>query len=95
MSIRLTTGALHVKNGGSYDTLDVFRGYSDVDDELDSLSENPVQNKVIKSALDGISASVPTDTSDLTNNAGFQNATQVQALIDATIQSLDATNTQY
>lgn len=51
MSIKISTGALHVKNGGSYDTLDVFRGYAEVDDALDDQSENPVQNKVVDGAI--------------------------------------------
>lgn len=64
-----------------------------VDDALSDTSENPVQNKVVKAALDakgtyskpsgGIPASdlaqgaiptVPTKTSDLTNDSGFVNA---------------------
>lgn len=44
-----------------------------VDDELSLTSENPVQNKVITGALNSKAdtSSVPTDTSDLTNGAGF------------------------
>ena len=44
-----------------------------VDSILSDESENPVQNKVIKAALDGKAASsaLPTKTSDLTNDAGY------------------------
>lgn len=44
-----------------------------VDDALSTTSENPVQNKVITNTLNDKAdiSSVPTDTSDLTNGAGF------------------------
>ena len=44
-----------------------------VDSVLSDTSENPVQNKVLKAALDAkaASASVPTKVSDLTNDSGF------------------------
>lgn len=53
MSIQLSTRVLHVKDNGEYDTIDVLRApYKAVDSELSSTSENPVQNKVVKQALD-------------------------------------------
>lgn len=44
-----------------------------VDSALSSSSENPVQNKVIKAALDekADSSDIPTKVSDLTNDSGF------------------------
>ena len=44
-----------------------------VDSVLSDTSENPVQNKVLKAALDSkaASADVPTKVSDLTNDSGF------------------------
>lgn len=44
-----------------------------VDSALNSTSENPVQNKVINSALNtkADSSDIPTKTSDLTNDSGF------------------------
>lgn len=56
MSLQLATRILHVKDGDSYDTIDILRGAKgespDIDDALSDVSENPVQNKVIKGALD-------------------------------------------
>lgn len=56
MSIQMATRILHVKDGNSYDTIDILRGAKgespDIDDALSDVSENPVQNKVIKEALD-------------------------------------------
>lgn len=51
-----------------------------VDDEISGTSENPVQNKVIKAALDekANASDVPTKTSDLQNDSGF--LTQHQSL---------------
>ena len=44
-----------------------------IDSALSSTSENPVQNKVINSALNAKanSSDIPTKTSDLTNDSGF------------------------
>lgn len=49
-----------------------------VDAELSSTSENPVQNKVVKTAIDTVTASIPTKVSDLENDAGY--LTQHQSL---------------
>ena len=49
-----------------------------VDSELSSTSTNPVQNKVVKAAIDSVAASVPTKVSDLPNDAGY--LTQHQSL---------------
>lgn len=55
-----------------------------VDAALSTTSENPVQNKVIALALGqkANSADVPTKVSDLTNDSGFQTASQVESAID-------------
>lgn len=55
-----------------------------VDSALSSTSTNPVQNRVINQALGqkADSSSVPTKVSDLTNDSGFQTATQVENAID-------------
>ena len=51
-----------------------------VDDVLSATSTNPVQNKVVKVAIDSVAASVPTKVSDLPNDAGY--LTQHQSLAD-------------
>ena len=51
-----------------------------VDAALSDTSINPVQNKVVKAAIDSVAASVPTKVSDLPNDAGY--LTQHQALAD-------------
>ena len=66
--------------GQSFDVMDGSGGSVTVDDEISGSSENPVQNKVIKAALDEKAniSSVPTKTSDLQNDSGF--LTQHQSL---------------
>lgn len=49
-----------------------------VDAELSDTSTNPVQNKVVKSAIDSVTASIPTKVSTLENDAGY--LTQHQSL---------------
>ena len=51
-----------------------------VDAALSDTSINPVQNKVVKAAIDSVAASVPTKVSDLQNDAGY--LTQHQSLAD-------------
>lgn len=51
-----------------------------VDAALSDTSTNPVQNKVVKAAIDSVAASVPTKVSDLPNDAGY--LTQHQSLAD-------------
>ena len=51
-----------------------------VDAALSDTSINPVQNKVVKAAIDFVAASVPTKVSDLPNDAGY--LTQHQSLAD-------------
>ena len=51
-----------------------------VDAALSDASINPVQNKVVKAAIDSVAASVPTKVSDLPNDAGY--LTQHQSLAD-------------
>ena len=42
-----------------------------VDAELSDTSTNPIQNKVVKTAIDTVTASIPTKVSDLENDAGY------------------------
>lgn len=49
-----------------------------VDAELSDTSTNPIQNKVVKTAIDTVTASIPTKVSDLENDAGY--LTQHQSL---------------
>lgn len=49
-----------------------------VDDALSNTSINPVQNKVVKSTIDAVTASIPTKVSAFTNDAGY--LTQHQSL---------------
>lgn len=51
-----------------------------VDAALSDTSINPVQNKVVKAAIDSVAASVPTKVSDLPNDAGYLK--QHQSLAD-------------
>lgn len=51
-----------------------------VDAELSDTSTNPIQNKAVKSAIDAVTASIPTKVSDLPNDAGY--LTQHQSLAD-------------
>lgn len=51
-----------------------------VDAALSDTSISPVQNKVVKAAIDSVAASVPTKVSDLPNDAGY--LTQHQSLAD-------------
>lgn len=51
-----------------------------VDAALSDTSINPVQNKVVKAAIDSVAASVPTKVSDLPNDTGY--LTQHQSLAD-------------
>ena len=51
-----------------------------VDAELSNTSTNPIQNKAVKTAIDTVTASIPTKVSDLENDAGY--LTQHQSLDD-------------
>ena len=42
-----------------------------VDDALSATSVNPIQNKVVKTAIDTVTASIPTKVSTLENDAGY------------------------
>ena len=57
-----------------------------VDAALSATSENPVQNKVVKAALDdkADTADVPTKTSDLTNDSGFLTSAPVASVNGST-----------
>lgn len=61
---------LDVTPGG---VVSVSGGIITIDDEMSLASENPVQNKVISSALNtkADTSSIPTKTSDLQNDSGF------------------------
>lgn len=61
-----------------------------VDTEMSATSENPVQNKVITAALalKAAIADIPTKVSQLLNDSGYQNASQVQSAILTTTASL-------
>lgn len=73
----------------------------EIDAELDALSENPVQNKVLKSALDAkapIASPTFTGTpkaptaSAGTNNTQIASTAFVKAAVDAASKTLNATN---
>lgn len=71
-----TPGGIIVGNGlevNAGGVLSVSGGAITIDDEMSLASENPVQNKVISSALNtkADTSSVPTKTSDLQNDSGF------------------------
>ena len=91
-----------------YHVLSIDRLGSDItiDDALSATSENPVQNKVVKAALDskgtyskpsggipasdlasGVIPTVPTKTSDLTNDSGYVSAAGAAAA--APVQSVN------
>lgn len=53
-------------------------GGIDIDTALSDTSTNPVQNKVVKAAIDTVTASIPTKVSTLENDAGY--LTQHQSL---------------
>lgn len=61
-----------------------------VDAALSDTSTNPVQNKVITQALEqkADSSDVPTKVSDLTNDSGFQTASQVESAISQHLSSV-------
>ena len=71
-----TPGGIIVGNGlevNAGGVVSVSGGVITIDDEMSLASENPVQNKVISSALNtkADTSSVPTKTSDLQNDSGF------------------------
>lgn len=61
---------LEVTPGG---VVSIAGGIITIDDALSTTSENPVQNKVITTALNGKAdtSDIPTKTSDLNNDSGF------------------------
>lgn len=71
-----TPGGIIVGNGLEVDAggvVSIAGGIITVDDAMSNTSENPVQNKVITSALSdkADTADIPTKTSDLQNDSGF------------------------
>lgn len=63
-----------------------------VDSALSSTSENPVQNKVINSALNAKadSSDIPTKTSDLTNDSGFLTTSTLPIVTSISSSSTDS-----
>lgn len=69
-----TTGQiLQKKSATDYDAEWVNKPTTTVDSALSDTSTNPVQNKVVKAAIDqkANSSAIPTKTSSLTNDSGF------------------------
>ena len=66
------------ENGGKIDVIQV------------NSSALPISNKTVNIDLSGyaLTSSLPTKTSDLTNDSDYQNATQVQALIDSELEGI-------
>lgn len=77
----MITGLADVATSGSYNDLTDkpnIPASITIDSELSTTSTNPVQNKVVKSAIDAVTASIPTKVSTLQNDAGY--LTQHQSL---------------
>jgi len=82
-----TPGGIIVGNGLEVDAggvVSVSGGVITIDDEMSLASENPVQNKVISSALNtkADTSSIPTKTSDLQNDSGFIDEIPVASVQD-------------
>lgn len=88
---RVTITSADYPEGQSFDVMNGQGGGGGitVDDEISATSENPVQNKVIKAALDekANASDVPTKTSNLTNDSGFITASGAAAA--APVQSVN------
>ena len=88
---RVTITSADYPEGQSFDVMNGQGGGGGitVDDEISATSENPVQNKVIKAALDekANASDVPTKTSDLQNDSGFITASGAAAA--APVQSVN------
>lgn len=70
----MITGLADVATSGSYNDLTDkpnIPASITIDSELSTTSTNPVQNKVVKSAIDAVTASIPTKVSALENDAGY------------------------
>ncbi len=73
------------RDGAGNNIVDTYAKKTDipnitVDSSLSDTSTNPIQNKVVKTAIDTVTASIPTKVSDLENDAGY--LTQHQSLDD-------------
>ena len=79
--ITITINNQELHNGGSVEIGE--GGTVVVDAEIDPTSENPVQNKVIASALTSVQEAIPTKTSQLQNDRNFATNTYVQEQISA------------
>lgn len=79
------TAAAAIKDGAGNVIVDTYAKKTDitnitVDSSLSSTSTNPIQNKAVKTAIDTVTASIPTKVSTLENDAGY--LTQHQSLDD-------------
>lgn len=77
------TAAAAIKDGAGNNIVDTYAKKTDitnitVDSSLSDTSTNPIQNKVVKTAIDTVTASIPTKVSTLENDAGY--LTQHQSL---------------
>ena len=77
------TAAAAIKDDAGNNIVDTYAKKTDianitVDSSLSDTSTNPIQNKVVKTAIDTVTASIPTKVSDLENDAGY--LTQHQSL---------------
>lgn len=77
--ITITINNQELHNGGSVEVGE--GGTIVVDAEIDPTSENPVQNKVIASALTSVQGSIPTKVSDLDNDRNYATTGYVQEQI--------------
>lgn len=78
-----STAYAATRDGAGNNIVDTYAKKTDVanitvDSSMSSTSTNPVQNKVVKTAIDTVTASIPTKVSDLENDAGY--LTQHQSL---------------
>lgn len=85
----MITGLSTVATSGSYNDLKnkpTIPAAIIVDAELSDTSTNPIQNKAVKTAIDTVTASIPTKVSTLENDAGY--LTQHQSL-DGYVKSVN------
>ena len=80
-----STAYAATRDGAGNNIVDTYAKKTDipnitVDAELSDTSTNPIQNKVVKTAIDTVTASIPTKVSTLENDAGY--LTQHQSLDD-------------
>lgn len=78
-----STAYAATRDGAGNNIVDTYAKKTDipnitVDAELSDTSTNPIQNKAVKTAIDTVTASIPTKVSTLENDAGY--LTQHQSL---------------